>query len=353
MLRRPEANPDFWGHEAAERFLWQAWHGSRLAHAWLIRGARGIGKATLACRFARFLLATGLPRPEDGMSASPLSVPPEHPTFRQIAAGCHSDFRLIERSHDDSGQWKKSLLIEDIRNVIEFISLTPAIGKWKVVVIDDAETMNNSAGNAILKVLEEPAPQSLFLLVSHNSGLLLPTIRSRCSILTLCPLTEFQVRILLELYRPTLTPQAVSALASLAEGSIGQALALADHDGVTLYMAMLDLLAKMPSLHGPALHDLSNRVAQADTRLFTIFGELLRAWLIRVVRCGVTGRQVVEVIPGEAGLASRLTTTMRLDQWVEVWEKIGYLFSRAEVLNLDRRQVVISALCAVGKLAQP
>ncbi len=276
------------------------------------------------------------------MSESPLYIPPEHPTFRQMAAGCHSDFRFIEH--------RRLGAIEDMKNIIKFLSLTPALGIFKVVLLDEAETVSHSAGNAILKVLEEPAPRSLLLLVSHSPGLLLPTIRSRCSLLRLSPLTEIQVRTLLERYRPALPPHEVSALASLAEGSIGQALALADNDGVALYMAMLDLLTRMPSLHGPALHDLSNRVAQADTRLFATFGELLRTWLIRVVRCGITGRPAVEVIPGESGLASRLTTTIRLDQWGEVWEKISYLFSRAEVLNLDRRQVVISALCAVGKL---
>ena len=353
----PKANPDLMGHETAERLLWQAWHSNRLAHAWLICGARGIGKMTLACRFSRFILATGLPRPRsgDGRSVTPLLyVSPDHPTFRQIAVGCHSDFRLIERGCDASGQEKTHLLIENIKEVIRFMRLTPATGEWKIVVIDDVETLYSNSGNALLKILEEPEPRALLFLVSHSPGLLLPTIRSRCNLLTLRPLPEGQVRALLERYRPALTSKEIPVLTYLAEGSIGQALVLADNNGVALYLAFLNLLENTPHLYGPSLHDLSDKVARADMRLFTTFGELIRAWLFRVVRYCVTGKLAANIIllPEELRLTSRLMTPLKLDQWVEVWENIGDLFRQTEVLHLDRRQVITSTLYAVVQLVQ-
>ncbi|VBB68536.1 DNA polymerase III delta prime subunit [invertebrate metagenome] len=347
-LPRPEANADLVGHAAAEHLLWQAWHGNRLAHAWLVSGARGIGKATLACRFSKFILAcTNASR-----MCTPLYLPPSHPTFRRVAARSHADFRLIERGSDDSDQRRTQIVVEDIRDLSRFLTLTAAEGGWRVAVIDDAESMNDSAGNALLKILEEPTSQSLILLVSHSPGQLLPTIRSRCCSLPLCPLTERQVSVLLKRYRPALTPAAVLVLARLAEGSVGRALALADNNGVALYRTMLDLLASIPHLDGPALHAFSDQIAQADSRLFKTYGELLSAWLVRVARYGITGQMMAEVLPGEATLASHLTKVIRLDQWVEVWEKISHLYSRAEGLNLDRRQVVMSAFFAIAKLTR-
>lgn len=353
---RPEENPDLVGHEAAEHLLWQAWRYGQLAHAWLIGGPGGIGKATLACRFARFVLAAGATSAGQGVGqeAATLYMPPDHPTFRRTAARGHADFRIVERGCNESGRHRTQIVVEDIRDVGRFLTLTAAEGSWRTVVIDGAEIMNDSASNALLKVLEEPPPRSLLLLVSHNPGRLLPTIRSRCRLLTLRPLHEQQVGTLLGRLRPFLASTEARAVTRLAEGSIGWALELADNNGVALYQTILDLFTDTPHLQEPALHAFSDLfVTRTEGRSFAACGELLKTWLVRVVRRGVTGQPIAEVVPGEEILAYRLTTVVKLDRWVEVWGKISHLFSQVESLNLDRKQVILSALIAIERVARP
>ena len=202
----PRANPDLSGHAAAEETLKTAAESGRLAHAWLFRGPRGIGKATLAFRFARWLLASSgasslaAPAPPSlfGDDMAPeaigsdegLFVAPENPVFRRVAAAGHADLMTIEVGLDDRGRRRREIVAADVREVGRFLSMTPAEGGWRVVIIDSADDMNRHAANAVLKVLEEPPRRAVLLLVSHNPGRLLATIRSRCRSLALRPLAN-------------------------------------------------------------------------------------------------------------------------------------------------------------------
>jgi DNA polymerase-3 subunit delta' len=186
----PRQNPELFGHAAAERRLLDAWASGRLPHAWLICGPRGIGKATLAYRFARFLLKAGDATGGSGRPAS-LASDPQDPVFRRVAAGGHADLLTVERGWDKKRERRRGeIIVDDVRDVGAFLRLTPAEGGWRVVVVDSADEMNPNAANAILKVLEEPPRRAALLLVSHAPGRLLPTIRSRCCRLVLKPLAE-------------------------------------------------------------------------------------------------------------------------------------------------------------------
>ncbi len=346
----PNTNPILIGHAAAERAFLDAWDAGRLAHAWLLCGPRGIGKATLAYRIARFVLSGG---GEGGLfgGASSLDVPQDSPVFRRVASGGHADLKVIERGWSDDKQTKRrsEIVVEDVRGVGAFLSLTPAEGGWRVVIIDAADEMNRSSANAVLKVLEEPPRQSLMLLVSHSPGRLLPTIRSRCRRLSVKPLTEEQVIDLLQRYRPELNPEDAAALARLSEGSVGRALHLAEQGGLALYRDMVGVLQKLPRLDVPALHAFGDRVAKGgDGDAFRTVSELLVWWLARLVRVG-GGGAAAEVTPGEAEVMARLLGVGSLDQWVEVWEKVTHLFGRAEAVNLDRKQVVLNAFLLVER----
>jgi len=374
-LTGPLAESELVSHAQAERALLDAWAGGRLHHAWLIAGPEGIGKATLAGRFARFLLARGIPGkksqspveagpslfgdpepPTPGLNdeGAPLSlyVAPDDPVFRRVKSRGHADFFTVTRGYDDKRKReRKVIVIDDVREVRDFTGLTAAEDGYRVVIIDGAEDMNRNAENALLKVLEEPPKRTIFLLVSHAPGRLLPTTRSRCRLLTLRALDDANVSALLTKHRPELVPDEKTPLIRLADGSIGRALRLAEDDGVALYRDMVGLLGKLPDLDISAAHAFSGKLAPPTAANYELFGELLGDWIARMVRMGAGGASA-EVFPGETALMRRLAGSRSLDQWVEVWEKTAHLFARAAAVNLDRKQVVLSVLLTLQSAAR-
>lgn len=331
--------------DSAENVLLRAHASGRLPHAWLLSGPRGVGKATLAYRFARFLLS---PEAQGGGlfgdTPQSLAVAEDAPVFRRIAAAGHSDLMTLEKGHDDKGKPRSVIPVEDVRRLLSFARMTAGEGGWRVAIVDSVDEMNRNAANALLKVLEEPPPRSMLLLVSHAPGGLLPTIRSRCCQLPLAPLEEAVVAELLGRRFPDLKPEELQALARLADGSIGKALALAAQGGLDLYRELIALLDTLPRLDVPRLHKLAEKWGQGrDPQAFQTGMELLIWWLGRFIRAGSTGRPVPEVVPGEAALAARLLAGRPLAQWLGLWEKISRLFARTEAANLDRKQVVLTA----------
>src|ERR1700730_11744738 len=230
----PRANPDLIGHEGAERELRRLDEIGRLPHAILLSGPRGIGKATLAFRLARFLLASGEER--NAVAERGLAIHPESGVFRRVAAGGHGDLLTIERAYDARRRrLRGEIVVEDAREITGFFRLTAAEEGWRIVVVDGAEEMNRSAANALLKVLEEPPRRALLLLVSHSPRPLLPTIRSRCRRVPLPGLRPPAEMQLLRRYRPELDEPEAEAPAMLCEGSGGRALEIADAGGLALY----------------------------------------------------------------------------------------------------------------------
>lgn len=353
----PRDNHHLIGHDSAERAFLDAWNSGRLAHAWLLSGPKGIGKATLAYRIARFVLAGG---GEGGglFGGGPesLALRPDHPVSRRISAGGHADLKVVERGFADDKKVKlrTEIVIDDVRGIGGFMALTPAEGGWRVVIIDAADDMNRNAANAVLKVLEEPPRNALMLLLSHSPGRLLPTIRSRCRRLALKPLAEEQVARLLADYRPDLAPDDLTALARLGEGSIGKALSLAGEGGLDLYRELIALLSRLPKLDVPELHAFADRVARPDAEAaWRTVTELLGWWLARLVRAGGRqGRGMSEVVAGEGALMGRLLGSADLERWLEVWEKVTALFARTDAVNLDRKQAMLTAFLAIERLAR-
>lgn len=362
----PRANPHLVGHDAAEKLLAEAHASGRLAHAWLICGPRGIGKATLAYRFARYLLAKGRAGDADAgpglfgddLPATPpdsLHIDPENPTVQRVMAGGHADLVAVERRVDEkSGKRKTEIVIDDVRGIGSFMGMTSAEGGWRVAVIDAADEMNRNAANAVLKVLEEPPEGAVLLLVAHNPGRLLPTILSRCRRLVLRPLEDDQVADLAQRYDPELTPEEATELARLAEGSIGRALALAEEGGLDLYHQVADLLQTLPRLDVEKLHALGDKVARPGAEeAFRTVGDLLRWWVGRLVLFGARGGEGLRASDTERALMGRLLQGAGLDHWLEVWEKINHLLARADAVNLDRKQVVLNAFLALESAARP
>lgn len=355
----PRSNPFLTGHEAAANAYLNAWSGGRLAHAWLIAGPRGIGKATLAYRMARFALAQ-----TDGSEAADMfggAPPPKtlemsatHPIFRRIQSSVHSDFRAIERAWSDAKQTKRKTVItvDDVREIGGFLSMTPAEGAWRAVLIDAADEMNNNAANAVLKILEEPPDRALLFLVAHNADRLLPTIRSRCRRLDLRPLTAGQVQTLIGRYRPDIKSADAPALAALADGSIGRALELADEGGIQLFRDLIALLQDAPTFSIAKLHALGDQALKGDA--FRTLTGLLSWWLARMTSLAaqnaLTGSS--EIVPGERTAAEKLAAAASPATWAEIWQQITHLAARTDAINLDKKRSLMTALMKIETAAK-
>jgi DNA polymerase-3 subunit delta' len=342
-------NPELRGHETVERELRRLAETGRMPHALLLTGPRGVGKATLAFRLARFLLAQPSERAESG-----LAVDPECGAFRRAASGGHADLLTVERAYDPRRRRLRSeIIVEDVREVTGFLRLTAAEEGWRIVVIDGAEEMNRNAANALLKILEEPPRRALLLLVSHSPGQLLPTIRSRCRRRTLAALPQPLVLELLGRYRPELAGSEAEVLARLAEGSIGRAIELADAGGLALYRSILDILAQVPSLDVAGLHAFADKLARPDADdAYRASGELLSQFLARMAvefARGAVDRD--DLLPEEREIMRRLAARADPPRWAALRDEIERNFANTDELNLDRKQAILGAFFAVEQLA--
>ncbi len=346
----PKANPVLRGHEDSEALLREAYVSGRMHHAWLITGPKGVGKATLAYRFARFVLAHSQ---RDDLPTS-LSISPDHPVFRRIAAGGHADFLAIERRvNEKTGKLKTVIDVDSVRALGGLMQHTTAEGGWRIVIIDCADEMNSNAANAVLKVLEEPPRNALFLLVSHNPGRLLPTIRSRCRTLSVRPLSRDLIVDLLHLYAPDVSQEDARHLAELSDGSIGRALALIEEGGLELHAELQDLLRTLPDLNIRALHALGDKVARvgADDAFRTVL-ELLRWWMERMILLAA-GKRPTAAQEFDTDFMTSLAAQASLDRWFEVWDKINHLAACTNNLHLDRKQVVLNAFLGLENTVRP
>jgi len=350
----PRANPDLVGHESAERELRRLVEAGRLPHAILLSGPRGIGKATLAFRFARFLLANG-DRPSKTAAESGLAIDPESGVFHRVAAGGHADLLTVERAYDPRRRrLRGEIVVEDAREITGFFRLTAAEEGWRIVIVDGAEEMNRSAANALLKVLEEPPRQALLLLVSHSPGRLLPTIRSRCRRFPLFPLARALVTLLLRRYRPELARSEAEALAALSDGSIGRALDLAEAGGLALYQSVLEILSQTPQLDVIRLHAFADQLARADAEdAYRVGGELLLQLLARMTASSAR-RQLggEEIIGGEDEAMRRLAGHVDAARWAALREEIERAFVSTDKLNLDRKQAMLGVFFAIEELTR-
>lgn len=325
----PRANPTLLGHAAAEATLLEAMRANRLHHAWLITGPDGVGKATLAYRFARFLLS-GLPVSDS------LAVGPAHPTFRRVAASSHADLHSVElRRNAKTGRMRTQIAVEDIRQINTFMALTPAEGGWRVAIVDGAEDLNQASANALLKILEEPPTRAILLLTCTAPGRLPATIRSRCRRLRLSPLADESMARLLADYLPNLSDEQRGRLLTLAEGSPGRALTLAEEEGLKIAALVDGVLADLPDLPPIRALEVSDALGRSETG-FSTFMDLLRAGIAAAVREAARGRADPD--------QQRLAAQRPLDAWGELWHGLTALQDETERANLDKRQALIEGL---------
>src|SRR5580698_7453847 len=319
------------GHSAAEATLLNAYRSGRIPHAFLIVGPKGIGKATLAYRMARFVMAHPDPAAPEVQVAASLAVDENHPVARRIAAQGQPDLLVIERVVNDKGVLHKLIRVEDVRATVPFFGSTAREGGWRIAIVDAVDELNASGANALLKVLEEPPERALLLLVSHSASRVLPTIRSRCRLVTLRPLSESDVAAAVAAATGVAAddPAAVEAAAA-SDGSVARALAMLDGDALELRQAALALLDRLPSTDTKALHALGEAIAGTDAAPLAAFVATVNDWLsLRLDRD-----------KAEIGRINRLA---------EASERINEAARDAETYNLERKPLVFSVF---GMLAE-
>jgi DNA polymerase III subunit delta' len=329
----PRETTDLFGHREAETALLSAYRSGRIPHAWLIGGAQGIGKATLAYRMARFVLAHHDPLSAAVQRAESLSVDPSDPNARRIAAEAHGGLLVLQRTANDKGVLRTVITVDETRETIGFFGSTAAAEGWRVCIVDTVDELNANAANALLKTLEEPPRQSLFLLVSHAPGRVLPTILSRCRRLSLRPLAKADViQAASRASGIANNDPALVDAAEAAEGGVARALTLLGGEAVKLHQKTASLLAALPRVDPRELHALGEALGGSDKVALATFVDSVDRWV---------GARMRTEDPN--------ADLPRLARLAEVWEKINRAARDTAEYNLERKPLVFSVF---GMLAE-
>ncbi len=333
-LPHPRATVALFGHHEAEQTLLADYRGGRIAHAWLLGGPPGIGKATLAYRMARFVLAHPDPAAPAAQSATSLAIDPAAPTARRIAGQAHPDLLVLERTVGDNDKLRTVITVEQVRRTVGFFGSTAGEGGWRVCIVDAADELKYPEGpNALLKVLEEPPPRSLFLVVSHAPGRLLPTIRSRCRRLVLRPLAEDDVvKAATAALGEAADQNALRQAARAADGSVARAIALAGGPQLALRDKVTALLDRLPATDPRDLHALGDTIERGDDGLFEIFIETTRNWL--------------------SGRLDHAAEPARLARVAEAWDRLNRAATDTETYNLERKPLVFNVFSLLAEAAR-
>lgn len=334
----PQENHYIIGQQQAEKIFLEGWKAQRLSHAIIFNGPRGVGKATMAFHFARLLLKPSSSPLED--SRSLWNIQEKEDSFNQIkmatdtdrliAQLAHPDLLYINKDSEDKKTKKTEIVVDDIRQIKQFIQLTPSFANWKVVIIDCADDLNRAAANALLKVLEDPPPYSLIILVTHHIGRLLKTVRSRCQKITFEFLSKNILNQLITRYHSKpINDQTKTKIIELAEGSIGRAVALLEEGVFEQYILMCEILEKLPELSNFFLQQLIDKVTN-----FSLITELLLSWVYQQSR-----NQIFKQIS-----ANKLSPNQMiyLSHWEKIYQKIADLLSATSPLHLDAKQSLMN-----------
>ena len=344
----PRETVHLFGQGDAEAAFLAAFNAGRMHHAWLLTGPEGLGKATLAWRIARFLLAT--PADDGGMFGAPaaptsLDVDPTAPILRRIAALSEPRLYLLRRGPNEKRTDLMTVIsVGEVRRMKSFFELSATDGGRRVAIIDAADELNPAAANALLKVLEEPPKDATFLIVAHQPARLLPTIRSRCRALRLSPLDPADMAAALA--QAGVETNDPAALATLAGGSVGAAIRLARHDGLTLYRSILSLAATLPRLDRPRMLALAEAAGRRGAEaVFDLTVTLIDLLLARLARQGATATPAPQAAPGEAALFARLCPDASAARdWADLAQTLGARARQGRAVNLDPSALLLDML---------
>lgn len=331
------------GHEALEAQLLTLYNDNHLPHALIFAGLEGIGKSTMGFRIARFLLAQ---EAGGGMFAPPIpetfDISPEHPAARQIASGAHPDFLCVERKVDEAkGKKAGTLDVAEIRKIVPFLRLSSSDGGWRVVLVDDADMMGRGAQNAILKILEEPPPKTLIILIAHRPGALIPTIRSRArTLLFKSPSFENFEKILHVLGQSSLNLQEMKTLYNLAEASPGKALFLLEEGGLDILGRILESFTPWPNWVWSGIHRLAEDLGRsgADTQFESFSASML--WIAQSL-VKTKAREGLLSGPLQTPVFQAMLERYSLTELSDIAQTLQDHLAKTDFANLEKREAVL------------
>ena len=323
------------GQDRAVEAFAAAWTSRKLHHAWLLAGPRGVGKATFAHAAARRVLADSA---GPAVDLPGLETPDEHAIAKLVSAGSHPDMRWLQRlTNEKTGNLNRNIKVDQIRELAEFMSLSAALSPWRVVVIDTVDDLEASAANALLKILEEPPPNTLYFLVSNAPGRLLPTIRSRCRLLHFEALSDDAMTSILEEQAPALTTAERQRVVAMSFGSAGRALAFAELGLAKLEEAALAILRQGDPTNARRAELASELGKKAAAERYAAFLELAPSLIAREAR-GLSGPPLERALDAYAKTRELAAVAPRvsLDPAATVFQIGGFLAEVAGQASLKR-----------------
>ena len=324
----PRETMALFGHEEAEQSLLDAYRAGRMPQSVILGGQEGIGKATLAWRLARFIVAHPDPASSLVRNATDLAVPPNHPASLRIASLGQPDLVLLRRGwNEKTKRHFTEISVDDVRRAIGMFQLSSGSGGWRICILDCAEDLNRNGANAILKMIEEPPPRSIFIIVAHMPARMLPTIRSRSRLVQMRPLSNDDVaRAVTSLGDPWAEFGGEIAMAARrSKGSVRQALRMLDRDRMALAERLDRILGSLPNVDWNGVHALADTVSRVGAiDEFEAFYTGVFDWLDAKVHDGAQRN--------DANLAPL----------AQVWEKLTHSVRETEALNLDKRALVLT-----------
>jgi DNA polymerase-3 subunit delta' len=319
---------------AVEQFA-SAWASRKLHHAWLLAGPKGVGKASFARAAARRVLADAA-GPEVHLPG--VETPVEHPIGKLVDARSHYDFRVLERLlNEKTDKLARNISVDQIRELGDFLGLTPALSQWRVIIVDSADDLEKSAANALLKILEEPPPNTVFFLVSHAPGRLLPTIRSRCRLLHFEALADDAMTSILEDRSRTLSPAERKRVVEMSFGSAGRALAFAELGLAKLEEAAIAILRGGDPTNAQRAALASELGKKASAERYAAFLELAPSLIAREAR-GLRGASLERALEAYAKTRelAAIAPRVSLDPAATVFQIGGFLAEVAGPASLKR-----------------
>ncbi|AFN56134.1 DNA polymerase III delta prime subunit [Zymomonas mobilis] len=321
------------GHDTAIKAFRHAEDSGRLHHAWLLTGAKGLGKRLFADRAAAWLLANAVnPDIRKNTASDSLDIPEGNPTLSLIKAGSHPDLLRLERLVRDSKEQERArnITVDQVRTIQKLFATTPALSFRRVVIIDSIDDLERSAANALLKNLEEPPAGTIFFLISHAAGRLLPTIRSRCRILSFHLLEDNLVAQILRHHLPDITAEELASLVKISQGAVGYGLRFAGLD-----MAELD-------------NAIENIVKTGD-RDFLLRSKLAQSLSLKSAQSRYEA--FLERAPSRISAEARSLKGEKLAQAIHLWEKARQLGNEAVLFSLDPQATVFTLAGFLARLA--